>query len=103
MRQKLTLKDVKFVPKKSALPDLVQAIDDRLTQLASPSEVPVPRTAKSIKDMPRAIWVEMGANYLRVVLDQRLHMERRIYRIELFDKLREKRLAVFRRATEQTR
>ena len=41
-----------------------------------------------------------GNQWLKVVRDQRLHLNRRIYRVELYDSHRKARLAVFRRATE---
>jgi hypothetical protein len=45
----------------------------------------------------------MQPNWLRVVLDNRIGLGKRIFRIELYDKDRKERLAVFRRSTEATR
>jgi hypothetical protein len=53
--------------------------------------------------MPQAVWVQLSTQWLRVVLDNRIGVGKRIFRIELYDKDREERLAVFRRQTEAIR
>jgi len=67
-----------------------------------PAEAPPPPPKM---EKPQALWVEMplSKQYLRIVLDQRVNMGRRIFRIELYDKDRTERQAVFRRSTEAIR
>jgi len=93
MRPKLTLKDVKFIPK--------------VVPVAPPPPPPPPPPRlvdpEPRPGMPRAIWLSMQPNWLRVVLDNRVGLGKRIYRIELYDKDRDQRLAVFRRQTEAKR
>lgn len=54
---------------------------------------------------PTAVWAEIPTNrqFLRIVLDDRVNVGKRIYRIELWDKERKERIAVFRRQTEAHR
>ena len=56
------------------------------------------------KTLDPLTWVPTpSGNWLKIVRDQRLHLNRRIYRVELYDANRTTRLAVFRRATEWVR
>lgn len=51
-----------------------------------------------------AVWVELpNKQFLRIVFDDRIGLGRRIYRVELYDKHREERIAIFRRQTEAYR
>jgi hypothetical protein len=53
--------------------------------------------------LPPENWVEMdNGQWLRVVRDVRMYMAKRIFRVELFDRQKQTRLAVFRRANETT-
>ena len=92
MRPKLTLKDLTFIPK---------------TEPPAPPLPLPPRPMLAEKPpapgMPQAIWLSMQPNWLRVVLDNRIGLGKRIFRIELYDKDRKERLAVFRRSTEAMR
>jgi hypothetical protein len=50
------------------------------------------------------VWLQMpNGQWVRVVVDNRLHMDQRIYRFELFDRHRQERVATFRRSTESVR
>ena len=98
MRPKLTLKDLKFSPKPPSPPPQPPPPPPSLgtdPQEAHPSP---PRPG-----MPQAIWLSMQPNWLRVVMDNRVGVGKRIFRIELYDKDRDQRIAVFRRQTEATR
>jgi hypothetical protein len=58
----------------------------------------------AVKRPPAAIWLPLtGGQCLKIVRDQRVHMDERIFRVELYDGQRVNRLAVFRRSTETTR
>ena len=93
MRPKLTLKDVKFIPK-AVPPAPPLPLPPRPKLVDPPPERP---------GMPQAIWVQLHTNWLRVVMDNRVGLTKRIFRIEMYDKDRKERLAVFRRQTEAKR
>ena len=94
MRPKLTLKDLKFVPKTEPLAPLPLPPRPMLVE-----QEPKPQRP----GMPQAIWLELSPNWLRVVMDSRPNTGKRIFRVELYDKDRSHRLAVFRRQTEAMR
>jgi hypothetical protein len=76
---------------------------DRPTQPVRPT-VMVLDEGKPGKRSEPITWLPMpSGNWLKIVRDQRLHLNRRIYRVELYDSNRTTRLAVFRRATEAVR
>jgi len=97
MRPKLTLKDLTFKTKE------VPVAPPKMTDPPSEIHGGPAVTNGSEHALPQALWVPLQANWLRVVVDNRLGLGRRIYRIEMYDKTREKRLAVFRRQTEAMR
>lgn len=77
-----------------------------------PSLMPRPeKTEEPVASPPKkgweasALWCQLPGSqqFLRVVLDDRVNIGKRIYRIELWDKLRKERIAIFRRQTEATR
>lgn len=93
MRPKLTLKDLKFVPKEAPV-------------APPPSPPPATPILKVVRPPPagmEAIWLPLRSNWLRVVMDNRVGAGRRIFKIELYDKDQTERLAVFRRQTEAMR
>lgn len=56
------------------------------------------------KRLPMITWSLLpSGQWLKIVRDQRLHLNNRIYRVELYDKRRVARVAIFRRSTEATR
>lgn len=59
------------------------------------------------KPLPPAapdLWCPMpNGQWLRAVVDNRMGVGKRIYRVELFDKEKKNRLAIFRRQTEAAR
>lgn len=122
MRPKLTLKDVKFVPKEvppapppppritcpqcgrtSYHPEDVSNRYCGYCHQFHNSMIAEITEEKAKPGMPQAIWVALSGNWLRVVIDNRPNIGRRIYRIELYDKDRSKRIAIFRRQTEAVR
>ena len=59
---------------------------------------------KEVKPKQPVFWLPISnTGWLKVVRDQRLHMDRRIHRIELYDRKGTELLAVFRRSTEAVR
>jgi hypothetical protein len=91
MRPKLTLKDLTFKPKEVPVAPPPLQPDSSKPPIATNHA------------LPQALWCEMGKQWLRVVIDNRIGVGKRIFRIELYDSSREKRLAVFRRQTEAHR
>jgi hypothetical protein len=94
MRPKFTLKDLKFTPKTEVPvappPPKTQVIVDPAPKPPAPG-------------LPQAVWCQFHNQWLRVVIDNRIGVGRRVFRIELYDSNREKRLAIFRRQTEAIR
>jgi hypothetical protein len=98
MRPKLTLKDLTFKLKEVPQP---APPPPRPPSLGTDPQEAHPGPPRP--EMPKAVWCEMGKQWLRVVIDNRIGVGRRIFRIELYDTTREKRLAIFRRQTEAMR
>ncbi len=71
---------------------------------ASPPS-PDPVTARKLPYDPAGFWLQIPTTkqWLRVVVDNRVNLGKRIFRVEMWDKDQKERIAIFRRATEAKR
>ena len=106
MRPKLSLKSFRSIdPKEVFKQPVVTPV------VLPPALVPRPEKTEEPPAPPpkkgweaTAAWVELpNKQFLRIVFDNRIGLGRRIYRVELYDKERKERIAIFRRQTEAYR
>lgn len=87
------------IPKPKPQPPVLTPVSEK-TEEVPPLEPPV-----KLGYQPQALWVQIPTSkqYLRIVVDNRVNIGKRIYRIEMYDKDRKERIAIFRRQTEAHR